>query len=907
MGTDNGLNVSKRVKVFISYRHGSKEVTEITEALSELLKKYEFDCKTDMDCLNPEDGWYKWMEDEIKPADYVLIICTKSYKECVEGKVKEKKGVFYEYQLIRNRIQSEGKQDWCIPLIIKQNEFEYVPLILKSATICHIENKEDMEKLFRILMRPTTGTEMGLSQGIYPGSVLNPEEFANELVQKVKRIKEQYPIEPMEISKTEALNTEISKPQYIRRNYISFDLGSETMAACVQHYKSYEIKDIYLQEFALVLLNANEDEIDYLWSVDKSNDKSPWLRNLISIQDKRQDDVLHDSHSTLQFINEEGKPLVIDGNKKAYDLSLFGYFFKKNEALKRKVLPNPKMHFMKGAAQIIPEVESATPHKRPVKHNPEILIHHMITQVLQNFVLKSTALRNKNKCDEYSKVEDHLILSIPNICGLTQAKNIQDFIKNKTGFDEVEIFFESDAASFYLFDRNDNNEQFNKFIAGINASGESVNYQVLTFDIGHGTTDISLIKIFSQREWGEDFDRKKFFVKARTGRTDGGSRLNYILANYYNDCLKEIYNKKKFKTLPLPAFDFINGPGEKEKQGPILESLEKFIKKLKTRINKDYKIQLMKKEQKIYINDIVQKWISANKLDEKSLGKLNKAFAKQFHLKRLPGSQIWRFLYKKNGLLSSKIKRKIELRKDIENYVKENTIDLLANLGNFAIENERKKDPYDREPPKTFEELIKATPTFAIIAGQASQFMPIHDSIEKELKKLKIPVEHIAFLPGEKAKKACLWGSIICKFLHYECENPGDIHGTIGFWNEDPTSKEQLRTIDMKELNEKGKYTIPFTRLSTFNFFYSTRPSYSFAERPPNFSDGTTFLLDQFQQDHNFEVEYDKKKRKLLVNGTPINIISYGGNLNDDETDNSIFKKVWPVALDPATSSWRKR
>ncbi|MCU0290330.1 MAG: hypothetical protein MUF15_28610, partial [Acidobacteria bacterium] len=178
-------------------------------------------------------------------------------------------------------------------------------------------------------------------------------------------------------------------------NYISFDMGSESMAAFCQLKGDPEGFAIDLQEYAQKLLGKDVDEkdIEYLWNEENGERvKSARLRTLISIEPNRQPAELPESHAKLNFIDGNGNVCSKNGVD-IYNSSLFRFFYKKDQGLSRNVIPNPKIPFQEGAGMIIPEIESKE--KERVRYKPEILIQHMMTQVIRNLVLKSSKLRNK--------------------------------------------------------------------------------------------------------------------------------------------------------------------------------------------------------------------------------------------------------------------------------------------------------------------------------------------------------------------------------------------------------------------------------------------------------------------------------------------------------------------------------
>ena len=67
-------------QVFISYSHDSDEHRTFVRELSDRLRNEGLDCLIDQ-YINgfPEEGWQRWMENQIEAADFVLLVCTETY------------------------------------------------------------------------------------------------------------------------------------------------------------------------------------------------------------------------------------------------------------------------------------------------------------------------------------------------------------------------------------------------------------------------------------------------------------------------------------------------------------------------------------------------------------------------------------------------------------------------------------------------------------------------------------------------------------------------------------------------------------------------------------------------------------------------------------------------------------
>ncbi len=688
-------------------------------------------------------------------------------------------------------------------------------------------------------------------------------------------------------------------------NYISFDMGSESMAAFCQLKGEPEGFTIDLQEYAQKLLgkDVNEKDIEYLWNEENGKTvRSDRLRTLISIEPNRQPVELPESHAKLNFIDSNGNVCSKNGVD-IYNNSLFRFFYKKDQGLSRNVIPNPKIPFQEGAGLIIPEIESKE--KEKVRYKPEILIHHMMTQVIRNLVLKSSKLRNK----KLEKADTCLILTIPNVYSLSHAQSIQKNVEKYVDINNVETIYESDAVAYYALDQRRKYKKMSQFIEDMRKScnhKKVEGYQILTIDIGHGTTDLSLIEILEPQkgeasELTETFEKRtKFFVKARTGRSDGGSRLNYILAEYYNSRLEEVLARQEFKDFKMP-FNFLEGVLEVD-QAHSLEILEKLIIAVKKSMNAGYEIKLNEQEQRGYIDELVNRclkslaagWSEDEKKEKESLcNQLSNGLKQAFTLNKLP-NQFLSFICEifpdiKIWPRFSEIKKLAKLKKNIQKYVKRNVADNLKQLDRMALSREnidlrnKKKTTFDRNR------------TFVVIAGQASQFKPIRKAIERELNILNIPTNYRLFFKGDDAKWACCRGAVVHKRAGQECGNSFEIHGTYGFLNEIKTINDAHLILDTKELNEGKKIRADFNAISTYWLFYTPRAHHTITQEGcPEFFDGRTALIECFENQKTFDVRFDQKNLSIIVNNTSGFKIATYGDVNE-----SIYPKVWPMYLKP--------
>src|SRR5437773_737966 len=110
--------------VFISYSHDSPEHADRVLALSDHLCADGIDCVLDQYEDSPPEGFPRWMDRQIRAADFVLMICTPTYSRRVMGEEKPGigHGVAWESTLIYQYIYNEGTSNT-----------RFTPIVLEGA------------------------------------------------------------------------------------------------------------------------------------------------------------------------------------------------------------------------------------------------------------------------------------------------------------------------------------------------------------------------------------------------------------------------------------------------------------------------------------------------------------------------------------------------------------------------------------------------------------------------------------------------------------------------------------------------------------------------------------------------------------------------------------------------------
>jgi hypothetical protein len=118
-------------KVFVTYSHDSDDHRERVLRLTQRLREDGFDAMIDRYVEGmPPQGWPRWMQNQIEGADYVLLVCTRTYYLRFRGKGPRGtgKGVAWEGAVITNELY-DGKSvsRRFIPVLFDAVHSRYVP------------------------------------------------------------------------------------------------------------------------------------------------------------------------------------------------------------------------------------------------------------------------------------------------------------------------------------------------------------------------------------------------------------------------------------------------------------------------------------------------------------------------------------------------------------------------------------------------------------------------------------------------------------------------------------------------------------------------------------------------------------------------------------------------------------
>lgn len=127
-------------KVFISYSHDLHEHEDRVLALSDRLCGDGIDCILDQYEDSPPEGFPRWMDRQIRSADFVLMICTPTYYSRVMGEEVPGKGlgVQWESALIYQYIYNSGASN-----------MRFIPILFEGSSTSNIPTPWQAVKYYR--------------------------------------------------------------------------------------------------------------------------------------------------------------------------------------------------------------------------------------------------------------------------------------------------------------------------------------------------------------------------------------------------------------------------------------------------------------------------------------------------------------------------------------------------------------------------------------------------------------------------------------------------------------------------------------------------------------------------------------------------------------------------------------
>lgn len=128
------------IKVFISYAWENEKHREWVKALADRLLSDGIDAVLDQYDLELGDRLPQFMEQSVKSSDYVLIVCTPTYKHKADDRIG---GVGYEGHIISGELFSQRNERKFIPVIKEGSVADSLPAFLEGKLAIDLSEKGD--------------------------------------------------------------------------------------------------------------------------------------------------------------------------------------------------------------------------------------------------------------------------------------------------------------------------------------------------------------------------------------------------------------------------------------------------------------------------------------------------------------------------------------------------------------------------------------------------------------------------------------------------------------------------------------------------------------------------------------------------------------------------------------------
>jgi hypothetical protein len=142
-------------RVFISYSHDSLEHARRVMGLAERLRKDGVDAQLDQYVAGtPARGWPRWMEDQLDSSEFVLVICTETYRQRFLGREEpdKGKGADWEGSLITSELyHTRSDTNKFVPVLFDRRDEPFIARPLSGHTHYLLSSEDNYAKLYAFL------------------------------------------------------------------------------------------------------------------------------------------------------------------------------------------------------------------------------------------------------------------------------------------------------------------------------------------------------------------------------------------------------------------------------------------------------------------------------------------------------------------------------------------------------------------------------------------------------------------------------------------------------------------------------------------------------------------------------------------------------------------------------------
>ncbi len=145
--------MERPIRVFVSYSHESSEHSAAVLALADRLRRDGVDAWIDRYVEAPPEGWPRWIQRRFETSDYVLCVCTPTYRRAFEGTNDPQLGLGVNYEgflILQDLYDTGNTSDRYVPITLGPTDRRLIPSQLRAFS--HYDAHRDYDNLVRRLV-----------------------------------------------------------------------------------------------------------------------------------------------------------------------------------------------------------------------------------------------------------------------------------------------------------------------------------------------------------------------------------------------------------------------------------------------------------------------------------------------------------------------------------------------------------------------------------------------------------------------------------------------------------------------------------------------------------------------------------------------------------------------------------
>ena len=211
-------------KVFISYSHDSDEHKSWVLEIATKLRRDGVDATLDQWDLQAGGDLPRFMEDNLRDSDYILMVCTEAYVEKADS---GQGGVGYEKMIVTADLMKNIGSSKFVP-VIRQNGTHQVPTFLGSKKYIDLSKSADVGFGYDELLRTVLGSPLYVKPPVGSNPFPSTEKVAPKQSKDALMDLMTKAISDYELGKNYSMTTSLKSHMGISRIMFDILLGEAT-------------------------------------------------------------------------------------------------------------------------------------------------------------------------------------------------------------------------------------------------------------------------------------------------------------------------------------------------------------------------------------------------------------------------------------------------------------------------------------------------------------------------------------------------------------------------------------------------------------------------------------------------------------------------------------------------------